>query len=511
LLLRPPTASTDDLKERLALLLIVGLAFGLRVWDLWRTSIWFDEAYSLFLARQHLPELLRRLRTEDMHPPLYYVVLGLWIKAFGTSELALRLPSAIMGAVLVGLTYLLARRLVDQRCALTAAALVALSPFQLMASRDARMYPFLAVFALGATYALWQALDTRQRRYWVAYVGAAVAAIYTHHFAFLVLLAHGAYLVVCARQALRAWVAAGAAVAVAYLPFVPTLWVQLHHQRQWPIVRPAFGLSALADLVGLLSFGGELLGMGSYHQRSPLPLLWKFAVVLPFLLLVVLGAVSVPARARAFLVCSLALPVTVAGLVSVKMNIFYDRYFSFVVPPYAILLAAGMWGLGRGVPELRRTALAAGAGLLAVVYSLPALGTIYYGPSPYNWRGAAAYVAERARPDDLIMYIPAFAYLPFDYYFSGPQVRAQLNPRELLPKGTALHAAWLARQQELGALAAQHPRMWIVATIPLGVEARLRFQELVRPYFVEREGRDFHRVYVFLWESKVYRPRAVRP
>ncbi|MDR7556482.1 MAG: glycosyltransferase family 39 protein [Armatimonadota bacterium] len=496
---------------RLAVSLVLLGAVALRVWDLWRTSIWFDEAYSLFLAQQHLPELLRRLRTEDMHPPLYYAVLGLWIKLFGTSELALRLPSALMGVVLVGLTYLLARRLVDERCALTAAALVAISPFQLMASRDARMYPFLAVFALGATYALWLALDSGQRRYWVGYAGAVAAAVYTHHFAFLVLLAHAVYVAAYARHALRPWLAAGAAVAVAYLPFVPVLWVQLHHQRAWPIVRPPFGLSALADLVGLLSFGGELLGMGSYHQRSLLPLLGKLAVVLPFLLLLVLGIFSVPPRARAFLVSYLALPVAVAGLVSIKMNVFYDRYFSFVIPPYAILLAGGIWGIGRGAPELRRTALAAGAGLVVVVYSLPALGTIYYGPSPYDWRGAAAYVAERARPDDLIMYIPAFAYLPFDYYFSGPQVRAQLNPRELLPKGTTPRAEWLAKQQELHALAAQHPRMWIVATIPLGVEARLRFQELVRPYFVEREGRDFRWVYVFLWESKVYRPRAGRP
>lgn len=501
----------DGSARRLGLLLILVLALALRLWDIWRMSIWFDEAYSLFLAKQGLAEILRRLRVEDMHPPLYYVALGLWIRLFGTSELAIRLPSALMGVLLVGLTYALARRLADERIALTSAALVALSPVQLMASRDARMYPFLAVFALAASYALWRAVETQQRRYWAAYGGAVVAAVYTHHFAFLVVLAHAVYVLACARHRVRQWLGAGAVAGMAYLPFLPILWTQLHHQRSWPITRPAFGASALADLTGLLAFGGELLGMGTYHTRSPLPLLWKLSLVLPFLMLVALGSASVPGQARLFLASYLGLPVAVAGLVSLKMNIFYERYFSFLVPPYAILAAAGLWGLGRGAPRVRQALLAAGGAALVFVYSLPALGTIYYGPSPYDWRGAAAYVEERVRPDDLILYVPALARMPFDYYFSGPQMRAQLNPRELRAKGAKPSAELLVKQRELRALAEQHPRMWVVATIPLGREARLRFLDLVRPYFVEREGKDFHRVYVFLWDSKVYQPRAGRP
>jgi mannosyltransferase len=62
---------------------LVSLAIGLN------QSVWFDEAYSIFLAKQPVAELIR-LTSIDGHPPLYYLLLKGWAAMFGFGELALR-------------------------------------------------------------------------------------------------------------------------------------------------------------------------------------------------------------------------------------------------------------------------------------------------------------------------------------------------------------------------------------------------------------------------------------
>jgi hypothetical protein len=268
-------------------------------------------------------------------------------------------------------------------------------------------------------------------------------------------------------------------------------------------------VGALADLLGLLGFGGGLFGMGTYFTRGGLATWLKLVVVLPFALLVALGVLNVASRARTLLLGYLVIPVALAGLISLKMNVFYERYFSFVVPPYAILAAAGLTKLATcGRDGWRRAALIVVTTAVLVAGNVPALAAVYRGPWRYDWRAAAQYVEARGRPDDLIVYIPAYANLPFDYYFDGPQGRLRLTPYEILREANGVGRAGTMREAQVRALAERHPRMWIVATIPLGYEARMRFARLVAPYFTEVEGRDFGRVYVFLWRSRVYAARG---
>ena len=63
-------------------------------------DIWFDESYSIVLAKQPLPELLQ-LTGVDAHPPLFYLLLKAWGSVFGWSELALRSLSALVAAATV--------------------------------------------------------------------------------------------------------------------------------------------------------------------------------------------------------------------------------------------------------------------------------------------------------------------------------------------------------------------------------------------------------------------------
>ena len=73
---------------------LLWLAFALRAWKLGTQSLWYDEGYSAYLGA-HLPlnEALD-LTVGDIVPPLYYLLLRIWLPFAGTSEFSLRFSAS---------------------------------------------------------------------------------------------------------------------------------------------------------------------------------------------------------------------------------------------------------------------------------------------------------------------------------------------------------------------------------------------------------------------------------
>ena len=82
-------------------LLIVLLAFAVRVHNLDSQSLWNDEGNSLRLAERSIPDLIDAAG-RDIHPPGYYLALKGWIAVAGTSEISLRVLSVFEGVLAVG-------------------------------------------------------------------------------------------------------------------------------------------------------------------------------------------------------------------------------------------------------------------------------------------------------------------------------------------------------------------------------------------------------------------------
>jgi len=495
---------------------ILLLSAVLRLWGLGGRGLWFDEAYSIFVAEQPLTEIPRLLSQFDTHPPLYYALLHFWIALFGSGETTVRIPTALAGIGVVVVTFQLGRRLGGDRLGLMAAALVALSPFQLEASREARMYPLLALFTMGASDALWRAVEEGERRHWIAYVILMTLALYTHHFAFLILLVQGMFVLISVGHAeRRAWRLSLVGVVIGYLPLLPMLYAQFFTARGWPEVRPPMNLGQLTDLFGMLSFGGSLFGMGSYFSGGSLRLLHRIPVLLPFAVLALLGAAGLRERRSRVLVLLLSLlPIALVVIISTRWNLFFARYFSFTQPPFAVLLASGVFVVTDAARERRSTALTILLAFLASFY-LTAANEMYRARPLWDWRGMTQHVSQRIRPDDFILFIPAFARIPFEYYFRGAQSRMSTNPEVLIrpdvkprvtdPTYSNVLIVANVDEKKLAEISQMHPRMWIVATVPIGLEARRQIAILLAPYFREVDGRAFGYVYAFLWESRVYR------
>ena len=128
-----------------ALIALTVLAAALRLPTLGSQSLWLDEALTGRLARGSLGDLLHRVATEEANPPLFYLLEWVWTRVAGTSEVALRLPSALFGIALVPVAYAIGRRLGGQRAAVALAALVAVHPLLVYYSQEARGYAAVAL------------------------------------------------------------------------------------------------------------------------------------------------------------------------------------------------------------------------------------------------------------------------------------------------------------------------------------------------------------------------------
>ena len=122
------------MQTAIMIMALTGLAAALRGSYLTARSLWFDEAWSVWLAQMPVDRMLATLRWLDAHPPLYYLLLRAWILGLGDSETSVRFLSVAVGSLTVTLTYVVATRWCDRTVAAVAAFFVAISPLHVMAT-----------------------------------------------------------------------------------------------------------------------------------------------------------------------------------------------------------------------------------------------------------------------------------------------------------------------------------------------------------------------------------------
>ena len=126
---------------------ILLVSAGLRLWEIDRTSLWYDEVVTMRVARSgSVPELLATLNQIDgTRAPLHPLLLQNWLRLFGPSGFAGRSASALCGVLTVGLVFLLGRQTFDATTGRWAAWLAAVCPPLVYYSQEARMYAWLVM------------------------------------------------------------------------------------------------------------------------------------------------------------------------------------------------------------------------------------------------------------------------------------------------------------------------------------------------------------------------------
>lgn len=180
------SSSTYSVRELVVLAALLSLAVGLRLINLGH-SYWGDEDATIHLLRDPFWYMLRHgIPGGESTPPLYYVIAWAWSRVFGTTEIAVRALTALIGLTTVVVAYAIGLELRSRRGGLILAALVAVSPFMVWFSQDARAYVLVMLLTSVALLFFAQALRTESSRsiWWWAI--ASAASLTAHHFAIFV-------------------------------------------------------------------------------------------------------------------------------------------------------------------------------------------------------------------------------------------------------------------------------------------------------------------------------------
>jgi hypothetical protein len=184
------------------LMALVVLAAAVRFWNLRATGLWFDETVSAQVVRSG--GLFHNVAHFEGTPPLYFMLLWAWTKAFGSGDAALRSLSAVSGTALVPLVYVTLRQLrLDRRTARIAALLVACNPLLVWFSREARAYSLYACLATATLLCAVRARRSLHTPDLVVWSVVSAAAIATQYFALSYVVAEAAWLAYALRPKLR--------------------------------------------------------------------------------------------------------------------------------------------------------------------------------------------------------------------------------------------------------------------------------------------------------------------
>ncbi len=454
------------------LLLIAALAGVLRFWGIGAESLWLDEATSLVVA-DNPPAAVVALTAEDIHPPLYYLLLHLWL-VFGRSEAALRSLSAVVGVLTVAALYGLGRELLGERPAVLGALLLATAPLHIWYSQEARMYALVTLWAVLASWLMVRAL-ARGGWWWAGYVLCTAAGLYTHYYMGFVVLAHNAfagYLLVRRRLAgrqVRQWLFAQIAWLLLFAPWLPVVVRQVQGGGgAWVSYaggRP--GLAVMAD-----TFIGFTIG----PARADVPaLVRRVAYVLYALAMVLAGwrlARPRPAGDREHSDGAVlgalwfALPLAAAWLASQVKPMYSLRYALPFLPPFCLLAA---WGVEAVIPRNKAAGLVLAGALVAANLAGTAVMTEL--PQKPDWRRWTEALIAEAQAGDLVVPEPFWNAKPLRYYAGG---------RLTIYDGAPLPATPAGVQDCVAELRTVGTRVWLVEDVGhYGDPDRLLYQALM--------------------------------
>jgi hypothetical protein len=463
-----------------ALSVLGALALGLRLWRL-DSCLWFDELLTLLeFARPSLGKIVTSFQSQNQHM-LYSLLAHASIRAFGESAWALRLPAVLFGVGSLWALFLLGRRVIGTLEALLACALMTVSYHHIWFSQNARGYTGLLFFATLATWLWLEALSRNIWRWWILYAGVSALGLWVHMSMVFVVAAHGlVYLALLIHSVwlsssgggrsleagslwkpVLAWLLCGSLAVQVYALSLPDFFrVALHEglssQTEW--TKPAWVIKESLRVLqvgwsgaGVVLLGGLLAGVGwlGVFRRD-----WRAAV-----------AIVLPGLLGGSTMLALGHPL-------------WPRFFFFSMGFVLLIVVHGAMTMPRvlfaPVKALSsRDGLATGVGLaftsLMIMASVITVPRCYALPKQ-DFTGARDYVEMRRRPGDAVVAV-GLAGMAYSRYFASHWQVAQT-------------------QAELDAVRRDYPRVWLVYTIPIQLQA-------ARPEFWRVIEEEFEIVKIF--------------
>lgn len=393
---------------RLALALTVVVAALLDLHNLGSQPFWYDEALSDAVARSYGIDFVKLAFEREASMAFYHLTLHAWLMLLPPSDFDIRLLSTICAVAAVPALYLLATTLFGPAVGLVAAVLLAVNPLFLSYAQEARSYTLTVFLTLVSWLFVIKCSREPKLLNLLTYIGATTLAIYSHNLGMLILPAQGTAILFLQREKAKRLRVAKAICAVSVL-VLPLFFIAAHWYSGDPDwIAASIGSPGLRSLREVaVSFAGAI-PPPRIRQR-----LLEALFAAGFFMCLERFATAARSRAAeadgyACVAAAFGIPIALLMGVSQLLALFIVRYVLICLPFLLTIIAAGWVGFPR-----RR--VAAVALTLLVALSLWSDQAYYSHPSKPAWREAIRYIAECARYDDKLGFIPASGRLEFEH------------------------------------------------------------------------------------------------
>jgi uncharacterized membrane protein len=462
-------------------------------------SFWLDEAFSISIINNswsQLWEIISRYTHPNMS--LYYVLLKIWVKAFGDSEFAARSLSVIFAVAGVIMTYAVGVRLFNILTGLMASFILSVNAFFISYAQEARSYMLLLLLITVSMYLFIRAIETQRNKYYVALGLTNALVLYCHFLGFFVLIAQVISLVCLPPRTIRWRRIITSAILTASLAAPLGVFILTHGTSTLgnitnPSLRSVFYL-----FMNFTGNGGWFLLM-SYV----VPCFLSFAI---FVRTLVSSRKSEILWRYALLFFWLFVPIFCLYLMSLFKPLFFINRYMFSCLPALVMLA------GAGLLSFRSKTLQVIATSLLIILSLYTVFNVYYPQKKEDWRSATRLIVQNAKAGDAILFYGAPVMIPFEYYYrkmnGGTEILVSVYPFPFeIPTALCLSTEESDPSASmLESLHERYNRLWVVLSHDIhkgrGRDSRPIIQKIERKY-INRENIFFEGINVKLYERGI--------
>ncbi len=453
------------------------VTFVLRVIRLDYRPLWWDEGRNIFFANLDWQSAANvAVRSGDVNPPVYRMLLSAWMSIVSPSPFTIRLLSVFFGLLTVAVIYRFALEIFNRRVGTITGVLSAFAPAFIYYSQEAKGYA-LMVLAVVLSSWIWHrlhssALDKQKHLWWSASIVALIGAG-SHYFYFLFVFTQMVW------TAVWSWLPdrnkrrtsnikyLGKWIAVQMFGVIPVLvysWhsivVLMYGYKGSVSVGLPFDLPSLDDLARwgattTLELSNPYRQAGLFFRdffleniigpnSAPNLRLMIGATVL-VAVYISLKKYSSPTFPKKNLLMWVFVPSILSLMFSFVFSYYYARFLIFVLPAILLLIASGLqllWERGKVLCFVIVLALSVvWTGHLSSYYTNP-------GDTTEDWRELVVYLDKTHRPGDLIVhtydwmqgYIHAYTETngAFDYFYV-----AGLDAKTLASTAVTRERLWL--------------------------------------------------------------------
>lgn len=444
---------------------------------LMKESLRLDEAQSIWQTSHTLAGTLE-IVAQDVHMPMYHVLLHYWMVLFGTDVTSVRSLSLLFFVASLPVLYLLSRTLLSRKWSLVVVTLFALSPFMNWYGSEARMYTLLTFFALLSQYFYVRILQGKKG--WGGYAITAIIGAYSHYFFMFTLIAQAIFYLGNRSKfkpgSLKRFILTAIGVILAISPWLYYFIAEGAAGN----TRPQLPTPSSVDFFNV--FSQFLFGFQTDAVNTIVLSAWPVLVILAFF--TVKRRLKFDATVFYLLAAGL-LPIVLAFALSYVITPFFlGRY---MMPAVAPLYLVAIWLVSQYPKKLAYTVVGAWFLIVGSMFILQMSSPL--NPVREDYKMAAQYVQDKATFNDVVVLTSPFTVYPFEYYFTGDaQIRTlpiwnRQNPGGVPPFDEAKLA------NEVDTLKENHDYVYLLASYDQG------YQDKVVNYFINRYERTETREY----------------